>query len=429
MKVLVIGQGGREHAIVLALKQSPSVAEVQALPGSDGIARDCRCHDVKWEDFGAVAQLVERESISLVVIGPEVPLAQGLSDELRKKGVVVFGPSQAAARLESSKVFSKEFMVEAGAPTARFHIVRTVEETDRAGRDFSPPYVLKADGLAAGKGVFICDTRAELLEAARELFEERLLGAAGDCALLEEFSKGYELSYLILTNGETFSPLILAQDHKRLRDHDQGLNTGGMGVAAPVHIPPELQKRIDSEIVRPILKTMKSRGLLYRGILYIGLMITENGPSIIEFNVRFGDPEAQVILPLLDGDWGDVFLSVAQGHVPTLSWRKQAAACVVLAAEGYPDTPVRNVPIEGLSHDALIAAPSKTLQQTSTQYFLHAGTRHDSEHGWVTAGGRILNSVGVGDNLRDAIARAYSQASLVRWPGMQMRRDIGAKLI
>ena len=417
MKALVIGQGGREHALVRALGLSPSVKEVHALPGSDGIGEVARCHAVDWKNFDAVASTVRSEAIDVVVIGPEVPLVGGLSDALRAKGIAVVGPSREAARLEGSKIFSKEFLDECGVRTARYVTVSSVAAVKAAAPKFEPPYVLKADGLAAGKGVFICKTMDELLASARSIFEERSLGDAGLRAVLEQFQPGYEISYLVLTDGEGFEPLVLAQDHKRLLDGDEGPNTGGMGVVAPVAIDAALRERIDREVVRPVIAHLKKRALLYRGCLYIGLMITKDGPSVLEFNTRFGDPEAQVILPLLDGDWGAVFRDLAEGKLRKLAWKKGASCCVVLAAEGYPDAPVNGAAISG------------ALGGKETSYFLHAGTKKDAQKGWVTAGGRVMNAIGLGADLKGAVAAAYEQARGARWHGMQMRKDIGAKLL
>jgi phosphoribosylamine--glycine ligase len=419
MVVLVVGQGGREHALVRALSSSPSVQKVHALPGSDGMSHEAICHDLPWQDFEKVATLVQKQGIDLVVIGPEVPLAGGLSDALRAKQIAVVGPSQEAAQLESSKIYSKEFMVEAGVPTARFEIVASVSETMKAAKQFAPPYVLKADGLAAGKGVFICKTLPELESAARDLFEARVLGEAGNRALLEEFQAGYEISYLVLTNGEGHETLVLAQDHKRLHDGDEGPNTGGMGVVAPVAIDDELRERIEVEVIRPSIAHLKKRGLLYRGVLYAGLMITPKGPNTIEFNARFGDPEAQVILPLLDGDWGTVLKDLAEGRMQSLKWKKASAACIVLAAEGYPDDPVKGSPIDGLTRSA----------DGNDAYVLHAGAKLDSKQIWVTSGGRVLNAVGFGATLKEALAAAYRVASGIKWKGQQVRKDIGAKLL
>jgi phosphoribosylamine--glycine ligase len=420
MNVLVIGQGGREHALVKALRSSPSVRKIHAIPGSEGMALEAQCHKVHWGDFDKLHELIRREEVDLVVVGPEVPLAGGVADALRDRDVLVFGPSTDGARLESSKIFSKEFMVEAGVRTARFRVVDSVESTREAMREFSPPYVLKADGLAAGKGVFICKTDEELLEAAKTIFVDRVLSAAGARALVEEFQPGYEISYLILTNGREYEPLLLAQDHKRLCDGDEGPNTGGMGVVAPVEIDDRLRARINDEIVVPILETIEDRDFLYRGILYIGLMITADGPSVLEFNVRFGDPEAQAILPLLDGDWGIVFRDVAAGYMPKLKWKNLSTACVVLAAEGYPDLPVLGAPIEGLE-------TIRDRENPERAYLLHAGTRRDPQSGWVTHGGRVLNAIGIGQDMNQALANAYEIARQVSWPGMQYRRDIGKK--
>lgn len=414
MKVLVVGQGGREHALVRALRLSPSVKAVHALPGSDGIALEARCHDVDWRDFDRVTRLVQDEAIDLVVVGPEVPLDGGLSDALRAKGVRVVGPSREAAKLESSKIFSKQFMLEAGVPTARSFEVSSVAELQRYASEFQPPFVLKADGLAAGKGVFICKTRDELFAAAKSIFEEKSLGEAGSRALLEEFSPGYEISYLVLTDGERYEPLVLARDHKRLLDGDEGPNTGGMGVVAPIEIDPELRARIDREVIAPSVAHLKKRGFTYRGVLYVGLMITPRGPSVLEYNVRFGDPEAQVILPLMAGDWGQVFRDLADGRVSPLTWKSASACCVVLAAEGYPDTPVKGATIDGL----------RELEASPSSYVLHAGTKREGTT-WVTSGGRVLNAIGLGGSLRDAISAAYKVADRVSWKGLQRRGDIG----
>lgn len=419
-KALVIGQGGREHAIVRALQQSPSVQEVHALPGSDGIALDARCHAIDWRKFSEVLELCERERFDFIVIGPENPLVDGLSDVLRERGFLVVGPSRDAAQLEGSKIYCKEFLQSAGVPTARAHVVDRVSGALAAAKNFAPPYVLKADGLAAGKGVFICKTLEELTQAARAIFEEGTLGEAGRRALLEEFSPGYEISYLVLTNGETFEALPLAQDHKRLLDGDEGPNTGGMGVVAPVPLESELRARIDNEVILPTMREFKKRGYVYRGVLFVGLMMTPNGPSVLEFNTRFGDPETQAILPLLDGDWGVVFRELADGRLPKLQWKKLSSCCVVLAAQGYPDTPVKGAPIEGVPH-----VPA------AKQYLLHAGTKRDTESGerWLTNGGRVLNSIGLSEELAQAVQLAYQGARSVQSSALVMRADIGARVI
>lgn len=418
MKVLVIGQGGREHALVKALRQSPSVSEVHAIPGSDGMSGEAICHDLQLTDSSGLAKFCRQHAIDLTVIGPEVPLADGLSDQLREHGLLVFGPSQAAAQLEASKIFSKQFMERAQVPTAPYKVVDSVAKTMEAAPQFEPPYVLKADGLAAGKGVFICKSLAELEGAARSLFEDKLLGDAGNSALLEQFQPGWELSYLILTNGESYQPLPLSQDHKRLGEGDQGPNTGGMGVVGPLTIPQELDEQIHSQILEPSVRRLAEESLLYRGILYVGVMVTDQGPSVLEYNVRFGDPEAQVVLPLLAGDWGQVMTAVGGGELPRLEWKPFHSACVVLAAEGYPENPVKGVAIDG-----------DLSAESSSSYFLHAGTKKGSDGQWQTGGGRVLNAIGIGSNLKEALAAAYSQAEKAQWSGRQMRTDIGHRVV
>lgn len=418
MRFLVLGQGGREHAIVRALKFSPSVTEVHAVPGSEGISQDAVCHQIDLADNQALSAFVKKYQFDCVVIGPENYLVQGIGDTLRALGLDVVGPSQVAAQLEGSKIFAKEFMVQAGVPTSAYEVVDSVETALKAAVRFTPPYVLKADGLAAGKGVFICATMAELRVAAESLFEAKSLGPAGQRALLEQFQEGYELSYLILTNGSKGEAFPLAQDHKRLLDGDKGPNTGGMGVIAPLTISDELREQIQARVVDPTLRHLEGSGLLYRGVLYIGIMVTPQGPSVLEFNVRFGDPEAQVILPLLaNGDWGVIFSALAKGQLLPLNWKNLHMACVVLAASGYPEAPEKGVVIEGdLGH------------QSPSSYFLHAGTAKSNLGQWVTNGGRVLNAVGMGNSRQEALAEAYKQAKHVSWKGMRMRHDIGTRL-
>ena len=320
MKTLVIGKGGREHALAKALRLSASVSEVHIIPGGPGMVREGLSHALSTSDQESIVQFVKQKNIDLVVIGPEVELAAGLGDELRKNGTLVFGPSGQAAQLEASKVFAKEFMERAGVPTAKYHVVKSVEDVKNHVVEYSAPYVLKADGLAAGKGVFICKDEGELLDAATKLFDDKVLGDAGLKALLEEGLDGPEMSVLCLTNGSDYRVLPIAQDHKRLGEGDQGPNTGGMGVVAPLLIESELWEKIDRDVLKPTVKQMEAMGFLYRGVIYVGLMITEDGPKVLEYNVRFGDPEAQVIMPLLEGDWGEVFSSIAKGDIPNPRW-------------------------------------------------------------------------------------------------------------
>jgi phosphoribosylamine--glycine ligase len=418
MRFLVVGSGGREHAIVRALKYSPMVTEVHAVPGSEGISQEAICHSFDLSDERTLEAFVKKYAFDCVVIGPEAYLVQGLADQLRGYGVTVVGPSLAAAQLEGSKIFAKEFMLGAGVPTAAHVVVEDVVGTMKAAQKFTAPYVLKADGLAAGKGVYVCATLSELKTAAEFLFVDKGLGQAGRKALLEEFQEGYELSYLVLTNGAQAEALPLAQDHKRVGDGDQGPNTGGMGVICPIVISPELQAQIQTQIVEPTLRHLQGSGMLYRGVLYIGLMVTPKGPTVIEYNVRFGDPECQVILPLLDGDWAAVFKKLGAGDLQRLRWKSLHVSCVVLAAPGYPDAPEKGVVLEG-----------DLGRQSATSYFLHAGTAKNSRGEWVTAGGRVLNCIGYGSNLRESLQAAYAQARQVTWKGLVMRTDIGAKVL
>ena len=418
MKFLVIGQGGREHAIVKALSQSPSATQIHVMPGNPGMSREAICHNMDWKNIDTLVGFCLRTEIDCVIIGPENPLVEGLADRFRERGIIVFGPSADAAQLEGSKVFSKRFMQGANVPTAAFEVVKSVADVQAHMGRFKPPYVLKADGLAAGKGVYICDTTEELLEKSRGLFEQKVLGDAGNQALLEQFQPGWEMSYLVLTNGDDFVSLPVAQDHKRLLDNDKGPNTGGMGTLAPLNVDALLRARIDEEIVRPSIRHLKDNGLIYRGVLFIGLMITPQGPTVLEYNVRFGDPETQVILPLIENDWGQVFYEVACGRLPALKQRGLSACCVVMAAPGYPDHPQKDVPIEG-----------DPLQNSASSYFLHAGTSKNSQGQWVVNGGRTLNSVGLGSNPQQAIREAYALSEKVSWTGIQKRKDIGAKQV
>ncbi|MGE3760094.1 MAG: phosphoribosylamine--glycine ligase, partial [Pseudobdellovibrionaceae bacterium] len=304
MKVLVLGSGGREHALVKALNQSPSVTEVHVIPGNAGMTREALCHSLDWKNTEEIIKFCNRTEIDYVMVGPEDPLVAGIGDLLRERGILVVGPSREGAQLEGSKIFAKEFMIEAKVPTAPYFIVESVEQTLKAAKDFPAPYVLKADGLAAGKGVFICKTLEDLKAAATDLFEKRILGAAGSRALLEKFMPGWELSFLVLTNGSSYEVLPLAQDHKRLSDGDQGPNTGGMGTVAPLKISAGLREQIENQIIKPSVQLMDQKNLIFSGVLFVGIMVTEQGAQVLYFNTRFGDPETQVILTLLEGDWG-----------------------------------------------------------------------------------------------------------------------------
>ncbi|NQZ01690.1 MAG: phosphoribosylamine--glycine ligase [Bdellovibrionales bacterium] len=414
MRILVVGKGGREHAIVRALALSPQSNEIHAVPGNPGMQKEAVCHNLSTSDREGLKTLVAQKHIDLVVIGPEAELVEGLADFFRQLGVAVFGPSEAASELEASKVFAKDFMNKAGIPTAGSVVVKTVEATMSAAQAHSAPYVLKADGLAAGKGVFVCKDLDELKLAATDLFENKKLGTAGESALLEQNLDGWELSLLCLTNGESYQLLPLAQDHKRLGEGQTGPNTGGMGTVAPLNVDQALMEEIENLIVKPTVAELGRQQMVYRGVIFIGIMVTRDGPKVLEYNVRFGDPETQVVMPLLEGDWCEVLASVANGEMPITEWKPLHTACVVMAAEGYPDSPVKGVAISGDMNGS-----------TPSSYFLHAGTDKNADKEWVTNGGRVLNSVGLGSSRQEALDNAYKQAQFVEWPGMQLRKDIG----
>lgn len=414
LKILVIGSGGREHALVKAFRRSPSVSEIHVAPGSDGMTREALVHGLDPLRPQEIIDFCVKTEIDFVMIGPEDPLVRGLADQLRDRGLLCVGPSQLAAKLEGSKIFAKEFMYKAGVPTAEARVVSSVQETLEAAKKFSPPFVLKAEGLAAGKGVSINKNLEELRTSAEALFERRIFGEAGARALLEAYMPGRELSFLVLTNGSDFRALPLAQDHKRLRDFDQGPNTGGMGTFAPLDISASLQRQIEDEIIWPTVKEISSQGLVYRGVIFVGVMLTEEGPRVIEYNVRFGDPETQVILPLIQNDLGIVFKKLSQGELEDIRVNPLHSCCVVLAAPGYPEAPQRGIPIVGDPHF-----------ETNSSYFVHAGSQLHGDQ-WQTQGGRVLGAVGLGSTREEARVLAYAQAQKISWEGLQLRQDIGS---
>lgn len=418
MRVLVVGNGGREHAIVYALSQSIEVEQIHVIGFNAGMAMQAVCHGLHVDQHSEILALIEKHQIDFVVIGPEAPLVNGLSDYLRSAGIAVVGPSQSAAQLEGSKVFAKKFMINAGVPTARYTLVQSVEECMNAALEYSPPFVLKADGLAGGKGVSLSDTLEDLKSNAEKMFNQKIFAQAGSQAVLEEYQPGWELSYIVLTNGSEYQVLPLTQDHKRLSDGDTGPNTGGMGVVGPVAISESLKKQIDQEIVRPSLAELNKQKMLYWGFLYIGLMITEKGPKVIEYNVRLGDPEAQVILPLLKESWGEVLKSLSEGKINQMNWKPLSSACVVMAAPGYPENVKKDLLIEG-----------EINFHTPSSYFIHCATKRDENGKWLTDGGRVLNAIGVGSDLKEALDNAYKQTQKVSWSGIQFRNDIGHRLI
>ena len=423
MRILVIGGGAREHALAWKLARERDVAEVLCAPGNPGIAAVARCLPVDAGNPDALLALARREAVDLTVVGPELPLSRGVVDRFAADHRAIVGPSQAAAALESSKAFAKDFMARHRVPTARFRVCDSAEEALAvlARGEFGYPVVIKADGLAAGKGVVVAGDRATADTTVRETMVDRKFGDAGARIVLEEFLVGDEASYFVLADGTRFVPLTSAQDHKRIFDDDRGPNTGGMGAFAPTPLlTAPLEARVLDEIVRPVLEGMEREGRPYRGFLYVGLMLTPDGPKVIEFNVRFGDPEAQVVLPMLDEDLSWLLASAATGALPSRAarFRDEPHVAVVLAAGGYPETVDTGKVITGV--EAAARVPNALV--------FHAGTAK-RDGALVTAGGRVLSVVGRGVTHRDAIETAYRAAAHVSFEGMQFRRDIGRKAI
>jgi phosphoribosylamine---glycine ligase len=415
MKILILGQGGREHAIVKALHRTSDKIEIHVLPGNDGMKKEALCFtENSWKDQKFLEQICSQHKYDSVFIGPEDPLVEGVSDYLRKKGIPVVGPSQYWAQLEGSKIFAKEFMVTAGIPTSNFVIVDSVEKTKQQAHKFTPPFVLKADGLAAGKGVFICDNLEELLTAAENIFEKKILGTAGSKALLEQFTPGWELSYLFFTNGKDYVSLPIAQDHKRLFNGQKGPNTGGMGTWAPLEISSVLDKNIRTKVIEPTMSKISQSNSPYCGVIFLGIMVNGNEPSVLEYNVRMGDPETQSIMPLIDSDLGQFFADLANGKLNPLQFNKKFASCVVLASPGYPESPKKGLPIEGF----------ETTIDTESQHFIASGVKKESST-WTTYGGRVLGAVGVGNSKDESLKAAYSLVEKVKWQGIHFRTDIG----
>jgi phosphoribosylamine---glycine ligase len=421
MKVLLVGGGGREHALAWKLAQSPRLTRLYAAPGNPGIAAHADCVPVRDTDLDELVALARRERVELAVIGPEVPLSLGLRDRLSDAGVSVFGPGQSAARLESSKAFAKDLMARYGIPTARFRVFQDADAAKRFCRELGAPLVVKADGLAAGKGAMICATLPEADAAIRLCLDEDAFGAAGRTVVVEEFMTGEEASFFVITDGVSALPLPAAQDHKAIFDDDRGPNTGGMGAYTPAPVMDEaMTGRVMEEIVTPTLAAMAKEGAPYAGVLFVGLMIGPDGPRVVEFNCRFGDPECQAILPRLDEDILPVFEAVASGRgLPaSLRWRPEASVCVVLASPGYPGTPRAGLPIEGV--EAAAALPGVNVFQAGT-------ARRDGA--LLTAGGRVLGVQTLGGDIRAAIERAYDAVGRIRFEGMQFRHDIGRRAL
>ena len=421
MRVLVLGSGAREHALVARLAADRDVGDLLAAPGNPGIATLARTARLDVDDLDAVVALVDREQIDLTIVGPELPLSRGVADRFRDEGRLLFGPTAAAARLESSKAFAKDFMARHRIPTASFRVCRSIDEALAAvrGEEFGLPVVLKADGLAAGKGVVVATDRESAERAVLDAMRERKFGAAGATLVVEEYLEGPEVSFFCLCDGSQALPIGTAQDHKRIFDGDRGPNTGGMGAFAPSPLVDEIvEAQFMREIVDPVIAGMAAEGHPFRGFLYVGLMLTAAGAKVIEFNVRLGDPEAQVVLPLIDEPLLPLLVAGATGRLSRRPIRRGAerAAAVVLASRGYPDSSESGREIAGI--EAAEAIPQVSVY--------HAGTKR-ADGRLVTAGGRVLTVVGRGLDYPEAIARAYVAALKISFDGMQFRHDIGRK--
>ena len=424
MRVLVVGSGGREHALAWKIAGSPRVERVLAAPGSAGLAGVATCFPgVSGGDADGLLRLARDEGVDLVVIGPEAPLADGIADRLREAGLAVFGPSAAAARLESSKAWAKQFMARHRIPTAAFALLDDAEEARRHVREAGGACVIKADGLAAGKGVFVCETTGEALRAIDEIMGERRFGGAGDRVVIEDCLRGEEVSYYAITDGERVVTLAAAQDHKRALDGDRGENTGGMGAYSPAPVVSEaVEKRILEEVIHPTIRGMAAEGHPYTGVLYAGLMVDASGaPQVVEFNVRFGDPETQPLVVRMEGDLVPLLDGSARGDLANANapgWG-DAAVCVVLASGGYPREFAKGLPIEGIEE----------AERDPDVVVFHAGTRRDDRDRWVTSGGRVLGVTARGKDVAEAQRRAYAAADLIRFEGMHLRRDIAARAL
>ncbi len=418
MRVLLVGSGGREHALAWGLSRSPLLTELHAAPGNPGIGALATLHDVPVSDLEQLTELAERLAADLVVVGPEAPLVAGLGDRLADAGIAWFGPGGAAAQIEGSKLFAKSVMDAAGVPTAGFSMCDTPAAAQLAIAEAEGNVVVKADGLAGGKGVFVCSSVAEAEAAVRACLIDRRFGAAGTQVLIEERMEGPEVSLLALCDGEHVLPLAAARDHKRLLDGDRGPNTGGMGCYSPVpDVPPELVDEIVATVHRPVINELARRDMPFRGCLYAGLMLTAQGPRVLEFNARWGDPETQVLVPRLEGDLLDALRRSADGSLDRAALGVSGQACVsiVIAAPGYPDAPEAGGVIEGIDR-------AERLEGVTV---FHAGTA-ERDGRVVAAGGRVLNVTALGADLAAARARAYEAVDLIDLPGGQVRTDIGA---
>ncbi len=419
MKVLVVGGGGREHALVWKLKQSPRVKEIYCAPGNAGIAGDARCVDIRADDLKGLLCFARENSVDLTVVGPEAPLAAGIVDEFREAGLKIFGPSRAAAEIESSKVLAKEIMSKYHIPTARYAVFDDPAAAGAYIKENGAPCVVKAEGLAAGKGVIVAPDEQTALEGVRSIMVDRQFGAAGSRLVVEECLVGEEVSILAFSDGVNVVPMVSSQDHKPVFENDRGPNTGGMGAYAPAPVyTPEIHKITMEKILCPVIRAMRAEGRIYCGVIYAGLMVTEEGPKVLEFNVRFGDPEAQPVLTLLETDLVEIMEAVLEGRLDQIKieWKEQSSVCVVLASGGYPGSYEKGKIIRGLGE-----MPDRVM-------VFHAGTA-EKDGEIVTSGGRVLGVTAAGADLPAAVESVYAAVEKISFEGMQYRRDIGRKAL
>lgn len=420
MNILVIGSGGREHAICWSLRKSGKVDKLYCAPGNGGTELQAQNVEIDVSQHKNVIDFCREKEVGLVVVGPEAPLAVGITDNLEKEGIKVFGPTYAAARMESSKIFAKELMGRYNIPTASFRIFNDFKEAEEYLKSADMPIVVKAYGLAAGKGVIIAKDTETAVESARNMLEKKQFGSAGERIIVEELLEGEEASILVVTDGETIQPLATSQDHKRALDRDQGPNTGGMGAYSPAPVIDEnLFAEIERTIIRPTLEGLKEEGIIYKGILYAGIMITSAGPKVLEYNVRFGDPETQAILPRLKTDLAEIFLNTVSGTLAdvTLEWDERECVCVVLASGGYPGAYEKNKLITGIAE-----------AESEGAIVFHAGTRKEGD-AFYTSGGRVLNVVSMGKGIENAVENVYRAVEKINFDKMHYRKDIAHRAV
>lgn len=423
MNILVIGSGGREHALVWKIKKSPKVEKIYCIPGNAGIAQDAECVSIRIDDFAALADFAVKHKIDLTVVGPEVPLSEGITDYFHSRKLNIFGPNKKAAQFEASKIFAKDFMLKYGIPTALYKGFKDFDSALEfiAKWPLNKPLVVKADGLAAGKGVIICRDRKSADNALKEIMKDKVFGSAGSLTVVEEFLEGEEASVQVFVDGNTFSLMAPAQDHKRANDNDEGLNTGGMGAYAPAPVADKaMLLKVEERVMKPFIRGIKAEGIDFKGILFIGLMIDKGEPYVLEFNCRFGDPETQVVMPLLKTDLVEIMEKINAGALDKtkIEWYNISAICVVLASGGYPGDYQKGIEIKGLSEAAKY--PDITV--------FHAGTARNGEK-IVTAGGRVLGVTGTGLGIKEAITKTYEALKKIDFDGMHFRKDIGRKAL